>query len=382
MRRRINCDAMSDAGPQAWCPGHRGTSPASAAKGRPVNRLARWLEYAGRRGWQIGGVAVGVYVLWILYRQLTLLVLIVFVAALMTAFLLPIARWLERRGLSRTPATVAAVLGSVVAAGGALWLLGWRIAGQMSELTSQFDQVRTGLVEAVRDGPVPLPTTAVQRPMSQLGQWASSNTSEVAQQVIGVIGAAGGLVTAVVLAFFLVRDGDRMAQWLLDHLVDPDQRDRVETAAREAGGTLQGYVQAVVIIGGLDALLIGVALLVLGVPLAVPLAVLTFIGGFFPVVGATVAGLLAALVALASGGIVDAIIVVTVVVAVQQIDGNVLQPLIMGRVVHIHPAVVLLALTAGGLVAGIPGAFMAVPAVAVATAVVREMWVDSPDGIG
>ena len=196
-----------------------------------------------------------------------------------------------------------------------------------------------------------------------------------------MLGLLGGLVTAAILAFFLVRDGDRIQQWLVEHLVDPDDRDRVEAATRTAGGTLQSYIQAVIVIGGLDAVFIGIALLVLGVPLAVPLAVLTFLGGFFPVVGATVAGFLAALVALVTGGVLDAVIVVGVVVAIQQIDGNVLQPVIMGRAVNLHPAVVLLALTAGGMLAGIIGAFMAVPIAAVATALVRKMWVSSPDGI-
>ena len=346
-----------------------------------MDRLGRWLEHAGRRGWQIGGVAVGVYVFWVLYQRLLLLVLIIFAAMLMTAFLVPIARWFERRGLSRTLATVVSVLGSVVLIGGALWLVGYRVAGQMSQLSSQLEQVRSSLTETLRSGPLSLPSGVVQRPLDQLGQWASNHGAAIAKQLVGVIGALGGLLTAVILAFFLVRDGDRIKDWLLDHLVDPDERDRVEGAASEAGETLRGYIQAVVVIGSLDALLIGIALLVLGVPLALPLAVLTFIGGFFPVVGATLAGFLAALVALVSGGVVEALIVVAVVIAVQQLDGNVLQPVIMGRAVNLHPVAVLLALTAGGILAGIAGAFMAVPLTAVATALVRELWVSSPQGI-
>lgn len=347
-----------------------------------MDRLTRWLEHAGRRGWQVGGIAVGVYVLWVLFQRLMLLWLIIFVAALMTAFLVPIARWIERRGLSRTLATVVAVVGSILVTGLVLWLVGFRIAGQMSELSSQFSQVRTSLVDSLRDGPLALPPGAVNQPLDRIGEWASSHGATIARQALGIVGLLGGLVTAAILAFFLIRDGDRIQQWLLDHLVDPEERDRADTASRTAGDTLQSYIQAVIIIGGLDAVLIGIALLVLGVPLAVPLAVLTFIGGFFPVVGATLAGFLAALVALVTGGVVEAVIVVAVVVAVQQIDGNVLQPVIMGRAVDLHPAVVLLALTGGGMLAGIVGAFMAVPAAAVATALVREMWASSPDGIG
>jgi predicted PurR-regulated permease PerM len=190
---------------------------------------------------------------------------------------------------------------------------------------------------------------------------------------VTVLGLLGALLTALVVAFFLNRDADSIATWLLDRLVPDEQRELVAAAGRRAGDTLRGYVQGVIIIGGLDAILIGIVLLVLDVPLAVPLAVLTFLGGFFPVVGATVAGGLAALVALVSGGWVQGLVVAGATVAIQQIDGNLLQPVIMGRAVNLHPLVILLVLTAGGLLAGIAGAFLAVPVTAAAAAIGNEV---------
>ncbi|MDQ3357214.1 MAG: AI-2E family transporter, partial [Actinomycetota bacterium] len=130
-------------------------------------------------------------------------------------------------------------------------------------------------------------------------------------------------------------------------------------------------LSGVVIVGLIDAVFIAIALLVVGVPLVLPLAVLTFFGAFFPLVGAIVAGAVAALVALVTGGVTDALIIVGATVVVQQVEGNVLQPLIMGRQVELHPAVTLLAVTGGGAVAGIVGAFLAVPVAAVTRRVLR-----------
>ena len=343
-----------------------------------MERVGRWLDHAGRRGWQLGGVAVGVYVLWALLGQLLLLIVTLFIAAVLAALLLPAARWLERRGVPRTLASVLVVLGGVLAVGGLLTLVGMRIGGQAPELGRQFEDVRRGLAETLRASPLDLPSSVVERPIEQLAELARSHGSAVARRLFGALGALGALVTAVILTYMIVRDGDRMRDWTLERITDDDRRERVDRAAARAGRTLHDYAKAVVVIGGLDAVLIGIALVVLGVPLAVPLAVLTFFGGFFPVIGATLAGGLAALVALASGGVVQGLVVVAVVVVVQQVDGNLLQPVVMGRAVDLHPAVVLVALTAGGLLAGIVGALLAVPLVAVATAAAHELW--DPDG--
>lgn len=196
-------------------------------------------------------------------------------------------------------------------------------------------------------------------------------------------GLGPALVTALIIAFFLVRDGDQINDWILTRFVTHNDHDRVASAGRRAGDALQGYIRATVIIGALDAIFIGAALFALDVPLAGPLAVVTFLGAFFPVVGTTLSGLLATLIAAASNGLVTGVIVLVIIIVVQQVDANVFQPVIMGHAVNLHPIVVLAALAAGGILAGIIGAFMAVPvaaALAAAGAEVRERPAQAPPG--
>jgi predicted PurR-regulated permease PerM len=166
-----------------------------------------------------------------------------------------------------------------------------------------------------------------------------------------------------VLLFFLLKDGPMGWSWFLGAFGD---RDRADRAGRAGWRTLSGYVRGIVVIAAIDAIGIGVALALIGVPLAVPLALLTFFACFVPILGATLAGALCVLVALAANGLTDALLVLAAVIIVQQAEGNLLEPLIMGRAVRLHPAVILLAVAAGTLIAGVSGALLATPVVAVA----------------
>ncbi|MFP5450454.1 MAG: AI-2E family transporter [Thermoleophilia bacterium] len=183
--------------------------------------------------------------------------------------------------------------------------------------------------------------------------------------------AGAGLT--VVLLFFFLKDGARMWEWLARR-AGADARPHVLEAGARAWWALGGYMRGQAIIAAVDAFFIGIGILVLGVPFAVPLIALTFIASFFPIVGATVAGAAAVLVALADGGVVTALMMLAVVVGVQQTEGNVLEPVLMSRTAHLHPVVVLMALGAGGALAGLVGAFLAVPVAAAATAVGSYVW--------
>lgn len=184
---------------------------------------------------------------------------------------------------------------------------------------------------------------------------------------------AGALLTFVVLFFFL-KDGDRIAGYCLAR-VGPRHREDARAAGERAWGTLAGFIGGQVVIAAADAVGIGLGLVLIGVPLAGPLAILTFFGGFFPIVGATAAGLVAVLVGLVSGGLTDALLVLAVVFGVQQLESNVLEPVVMGRAVPLHPVVILVAIGAGTVLAGVVGAFLAVPLAAVAAAVGNELRV-------
>lgn len=182
----------------------------------------------------------------------------------------------------------------------------------------------------------------------------------------------GALVLVVFVVFFLLKDGDRMWTWVLSWT--PRRHEaRMAAAGEEAWATLRRYVAGTVLVAAIDAVGIGLALVLLGVPLWFSLALLTFLGAFVPVLGATVAGAAAVFVTLASEGPRDALILLGAVLLVQQLEGNVLQPLIMGRAVSLHPLVVLVAVTCGFLLLGILGALFAVPVVAVAYRVAARM---------
>lgn len=186
--------------------------------------------------------------------------------------------------------------------------------------------------------------------------------------------AAGSLlltgILALVLCFFYLKDGPRFLPWV-SGLVGPRAAPHVSAIAQRSWVTLSGFIRAQAAVGLVDAVFIGIGLAVLGVPLALPLSVLVFFGAFIPIIGAVVTGALAALVALVTNGPVTALIVIALVLVVQQLEGNVLQPILVGRTLDLHPALVILAVTAGGTLAGIVGAFLAVPVVAVAAVAVR-----------
>jgi predicted PurR-regulated permease PerM len=179
----------------------------------------------------------------------------------------------------------------------------------------------------------------------------------------------GSALLALVLLFFLLKDGRSMWHWVLRRLTGPNRTVTAE-AGRAGWRTLGSYSRGTMIIAAIDAIGIGLALVLLGVPLALPLALITFLGGFVPIIGATVAGAVAVLVALAANGPTTALLVLAAVIAVQQIEGNLLEPLIMKRQVQLHPAVILVVVTAGTLIAGVAGAFVSVPIAAVAYRVV------------
>jgi predicted PurR-regulated permease PerM len=173
-----------------------------------------------------------------------------------------------------------------------------------------------------------------------------------------------GAIVAIVLTFFFVKDGERITAWILDQV-----RPRTATDLREVGEriwrTVTGYFRGVAVNGLIEATLIGGGLAIMGVPLVIPLTVITFFGGFFPLVGALVAGALAAMVALVTQGFGTAVAVIVLAVVVQNLVSNLFDPLVMSRAVHLHPVVVLAVVTSGGILGGIIGAFIAVPLAAV-----------------
>jgi putative heme transporter len=332
-------------------------TPPSPAADLVPGGLRRASAYAWRVLLLVGAGAI---VLWLIAR-LRVVVLPVLAALLLAALVEPVARRLRR---TRLPDWLVAAVTLLVVPG---------VVGQIRAVNLNVTQ---GLREIERFvlSVFPVSENQLERTLSQAFRAVQSEVAGLAGQVVGAAGVAaevvvGALVTLFLL-FFFVKDGPRFYSWL--RAVVPESRRRnVEELVPEIWETLQSYLVGVVIIGLFDALFIGLALLIIGVPLVLPLAVLTFFAAFFPLVGAVVAGAVAGLVALVSGGIGDAVLVVASGLIVQQIEGNLLQPVVMGRQVQLHPAVTLLSVAAGGTVAGIAGAFLAVPVAAVTRRVLR-----------
>ncbi|MFE7751922.1 AI-2E family transporter [Streptomyces sp. NPDC057428] len=343
-------------------------APAVAAKPEPVAAIPWGMRVAAEAGWRLLILAG---TLWVLMRVISAIQLVVlaFVAALLvTALLQPTVVRLRRFGLPRGLATaVTAVLGFVV-----MGLVGWFVVWQvMDNLDDLSDRVRDGIDELKRwllDSPFHVTESQINDIAKNLSDTIGTNTEEITsaglQGVTVMVEVLTGLLLAMFSTLFLLYDGKRIWQWVLK-LVPAQARPGVAGAGPRAWRTLTAYVRGTVIVALIDAIFIGLGIYFLDVPMAVPLAVFIFLFAFIPLVGAVVSGALAVVVALVTQGVFTALMVLIVVLAVQQIEGHILQPFILGRAVRVHPLAVVLSVAAGGMIAGIGGAVVAVPLVAV-----------------
>lgn len=344
-------------------------TPPTPAADRVPGGLRRASAYAWRVLLLVGAA---VLVLWLIAR-LRVVVLPLIAALLLAALVEPVARRLRRTRQPDWIVAVVTLLGLIALLVGLSMLV-------VPEVVGQFKAVNVNVAQGLREverfvlSVFPLSENQFERALGEAFGAVQSGITGLAGQVLGAAGLAVELVigafVTVFLLFFFLKDGPRFYRWLRA-AVPESRRRNVEELVPEIWETLQAYLVGVVIVGFFDAVFIGLALLAIGVPLVLPLAVLTFFAAFFPLVGAVVAGVVAALVALVSGGVDDAVLVVVASLVVQQIEGNLLQPVVMGRQVELHPAVTLLSVTAGGALAGIAGAFLAVPVAAVTRRVLR-----------
>ncbi|MGI8759130.1 MAG: AI-2E family transporter [Acidimicrobiales bacterium] len=334
------------------------------------------LDRAAAFTWRSLVVALGVAVAVVALARLRILVLPMIVALLLSTVLVPPVTRVQRFGLPRLAATWLVLLGSLGAFVGVLVLAAPSVAEEFQDLgptvAAGIDEVEMWLVE----GPLELSRSQIDRYSNQALEQLQSSGGSIASGVLAGAILAGevlaGLVLVLVLVFFFVKDGKKMCAFGLSQ-VREEHQDLARALGQRVWRTVGGYVRGTALIAAVDALIIGVGLLVIGVPLVLPLVLLTFFGAFFPLVGAVLAGAVAALVALVSGGPGDALLVLGVVVVVQQVEGDVLAPLVLGRAVRLHPVVIIAALTGGAVIGGLIGAFLAVPTAAVAVAVGSEL---------
>jgi predicted PurR-regulated permease PerM len=339
--------------------------------GTPRVRVPVALAGAAAWSWRVLVVAAAAVVVGLLLVQLYVVVVPVVLALFLAAVLEPLAARLRARGWPAALAAATVFVGALVFVVGLLGWIGTAVASQFDDLGDRLEEAVANAKDWAQGEPLNMTRERVDRVESDLRATIRKASGGLAEQAASRAETAGEVLGGIILLmftlFFLLKDGARMADWLRERVPRAYRDDAVSLTSR-ARGVMQHYLIATALTGLIDGVLIGAALLVLGVPLVVPLAVLTFLGGFVPIVGATVAGLVAAAVALVTNGIGTALLVVAATVAVQQVEGNLLQPLILERAVRLHPLVTVWAVGAGIIVGGLLGAFLAVPVVAIGVA--------------
>ncbi len=347
--------------------------------GSGIARVPSWLATGAAWTWRVLLLLLGATVILTVMVRLYLVTLPVIIALILATLCVPPARWLERVGFPRVIAALVVVLGGLGLVGGVFAALAPQFVAEARELgptiedavetlfgwlETNFGWDREEIMAQLEEGLALL--------VEQSGQIAQQVATGAAVAVQGI----AALALAIILLFFFVKDGPQIVDWIIAR--SPRQHEEtVRAVGRRAWTALSGFIRGTAAIALIDAIGIGIGLAIVGVPLVLPLAVLVFLGGFIPVIGASITGLLAVLVALATAepdaAFQTALIVLAIVVGVQQIESNVLQPVIMRRAVSLHPVVVLGALTAGAALIGVIGAFLAVPVAAVLSAVANEL---------
>ncbi len=345
------------------------TQPASSVP-EPVRVASEW-------SWRAIVIAIAVGALVIGLVQLKTVVVPVLVAALLAALLSPVAGWLHvRAGFPKVLAVVTTMVVTLGVLVGLVTLAGNSIVSGISELR---DRAIAGFEDALAwlsSGPLRLDEVTLTDWLDQLQEQAGSNAEQILSGALSLTSSAGhvlagALITLFCLFFFLL-EGRTIWTWLVG-LFPRTARARVDGAGLRSWISLGSYARTQILVAFVDGIGIGLGAWLLGVPLAIPLGILVFVGAFIPIIGALISGAVAVAVALVDGGLVRAVVMLLIVLAVQQVEGHLLQPLLMSRALKLHPVAVLLAVATGTLAGGIVGALLAVPVIAVANTAIKYL---------
>lgn len=332
------------------------------------------LKGAAAWSWRFLLVAAALYVIVTIIGKIWVGVLPVILAVLVSSVLWPAVRWLRSH---RWPSALAAGVVLLVAVGtftGILVAIAPSVVSQGQVIARQAGEGLGVLREWLAQGPLGLQSEQVTDYVDQVTTWLQERSSQIAQGLLTGVSAVGSvmvtLVMTLILAFFILKDGNRFGPWIRRN-TGPTAGMHLTEALARVWRTVGGFIKAQALVSFVDAVFIGLGLLLLGVPMAFVLAIITFFAGFIPIVGAVLAGTLAVLVALVSNGFITAVWVLVIVLAVQQLEGNVLSPILQSKAMDLHPALVILVVAAGGTRWGIVGAFLAVPVTAAVVTLVR-----------
>ncbi|ANI37486.1 AI-2E family transporter [Mycolicibacterium vaccae] len=321
-----------------------------------------------------------VALLWLVLR-LEILFVPVALATILAALLMPVVDFLDRRGAPRGGAVALVLLSGFALFGGLLAFVVNQFIEGAPELVTQVSTSIEGLGRWLTDGPLGVSPTQINQARDAAIEALRSNQEKVTSGALSTAGTLTEIVTGALLVLFtliFLLHGGRNIFAFVTQVFPADVRGRVRDAGRAGFRSLIGYVRATFLVALVDATGIGVGLAVMGIPLALPLASLVFLGAFIPLVGAVITGFLAVIVALIAKGWIYGLITLGLIIAVQQLEGHVLQPLVMGRAVAIHPLAIVLVIAGGGVLAGIVGALLAVPTLAFINSATRVLLADDP----
>ncbi|WP_018254659.1 AI-2E family transporter [Salinispora mooreana] len=328
--------------------------------------------------WSWRLLAIGI-VAWALLRivgQIRIVIIPLAIALLLSALLAPAVGWLLRVRLPRSLATAVVLVGGLAAVIGTLTMVVNEFIQGVPELSAKSSQGVRQIQDWLRTGPLELDDRQLNNYINEAEKWLNENTAGLTSGALSTAATLAEVLTGTILVlfatFFFLRDGNRIWRFLV-RLVPVNARWKVDDAGRASWQTLGAYVRATVLVAFIDALGIGIFLVIFDIPFAFPLAALVFLASFVPIIGATLSGGVAVLVALVDSGLITALIILGAVIGVQQLEGHVLQPLIMGRAVAIHPLAVIVGIAAGVVLAGITGALIAVPLIAVLNTAIRRL---------
>jgi predicted PurR-regulated permease PerM len=338
------------------------------------NRVPGWLQTGAAWSWRLLLLAAALYLIARVIGVLYIVVLPCTGALLLTALLQPLTARLRRAGLPSLAATWCTLLIAALVFGGVVLLVTNRVSADYPTLVDEARHTTTHLEAWLSGAPFHVKSNSVQKALNDIPGYLSKHRALVEGTVVtgGKIAAEffGGLVLMLFVMFFLIKDGERI--WLLGAL-SGETAERVDRAGHAAWLAVVYYMRGTVAVAAIHALVIGLTLYFMGAPLVIPLAVLVFLAAFVPLVGLLVAGALAILVTLAAKGWVAAVILLGVLIVEDQLEGHLLQPQVVGRVIRLHPLAIILSLAVGSVLAGIAGAVVAVPIVAVITRAVPEL---------
>jgi predicted PurR-regulated permease PerM len=331
-------------------------------------------------GWRLLVVVTALAVIGAAVAYLAAVVVPVAIALLLAALLAPAVGWLARRHVPRGLATALVMVGGLAGLGGVLTFVIITFVHGLPELGDQLLSSVDAIVSWLSTGPLQLSEQQLRSVQDEVLATLSANQTAITAGALTTAATIGEIVTELLLVvftlIFFLHDGRGIWQFLLT-AAPARARTRLDVAGRRALAALVSYIRATAVVAVVDAVAIGIGLAVLGVPLAVPLAALVFLGAFIPIIGAVVAGGAAVLVALVAQGLVSALIVLAIIVGIMQLEGHLLQPLLLGRAVKLHPLAVIIAIAAGLLTAGIAGALLAVPLLAVLNSGIRSLSSDA-----